>query len=106
MDDRTRELEEEVRQLTRTVEDMRGRMARLEGGDGQAAGGKRSRRGFLRMGAAAAAGALGWAAVRAVPAAAATGGNMVLGSANVAENPTDLTDDSGGGGDLTGGVFT
>jgi hypothetical protein len=40
-------------------------------------------------------GALGWAAVKAVPAAAATGGNMILGCANVAENPTTLTADGG-----------
>ena len=51
------------------------------------------------MGMAAAAGALGWAAVKAVPAAAATGGYMVLGSPNVAENATTLQADA----TITGG---
>jgi len=98
--DRTQELEEQVRRLSRTVEEMRGRVSQLEGGRPSDDGGViRSRRGFLRMGAAAAAGALGWAAVRAVPAAAATGGYMVLGSGNVAENATTLHDDAG----ITGG---
>ena len=98
--DRTQELEEQVRRLSRTVEEMRGRVTQLEGGKPSVDDGpKRSRRGFLRMGAAAAAGALGWAAVRAVPAAAATGQYMVLGNANLAENATTLHDDAG----ITGG---
>ncbi len=90
--DRTQELEEEVRRLSRTVDEMRGRMARLEVAAPADENGtvRRSRRGFLRMGAAAAAGALGWVAVKAVPAAAATGQYMVLGSGNSAANPTTL----------------
>lgn len=89
--DRTQELEEQVRRLTGTVDEMRGRLARLEGGGpARKDGSVRTRRGFLRMGAAAAAGALGWVAVKAVPASAATGGNMLLGCPNTAANPTTV----------------
>ena len=92
--DRTEELEEQVRRLTQTVDAMRGQMARLEGRQGPEAGLRRSdRRGFLRLGAGAVLGALGMAATKVVPASAATGGNMVLGQANVAENPTTLAAD-------------
>jgi hypothetical protein len=94
--DRTQELEERVRNLSQTIEEMRNRMARLEGRDPDAAAEKQSnRRGFLRLGAGAVLGALGWAAVRAVPASAATGGNMNLGNPNLAESPTTLTADGG-----------
>ena len=93
--DHTEELEKQVRELSRTVDEMRGRMAMLEGSEPPAKETPvRTRRGFLRMGAAAAAGALGWAAVKAVPAAAATGGYMVLGSPNLAENATTLKADA------------
>src|SRR6266446_10055071 len=94
--DRTEELEEQVRRLSRTVDEMRGRMAQIERRTPMKVDDvKRSdRRGFLRMGAAAAAGALGWMAVRAVPASAATGGNMLLGCANAAENATTLKPDA------------
>ncbi|HEY2597540.1 MAG TPA: hypothetical protein VGJ79_03575 [Candidatus Dormibacteraeota bacterium] len=92
--DRTEELEEQVRNLGQTVEEMRNRMARLEGRDPDAAAVRQSnRRGFLRLGGAAVLGALGWAAAKAVPASAATNGNMILGNANLAENPTTLTAD-------------
>lgn len=94
--DRSQELEERVRNLSQTIEEMRNRMARLEGLDPQAADAKHSnRRGFLRLGAGAVLGAFGWAAVRAVPASAATGDNMVAGQANLAENATTLTADGG-----------
>jgi hypothetical protein len=97
MERTTDELEQEVRQLKGEVDEMRARMARLETNTpGHQNGVPRSdRRGFLRLGAAAVMGALGWAAVRAVPAAAATGGNFILGNANLAEAPTTLTGDSG-----------
>ena len=89
--DRTQELEERVRNLGQTIEEMRNRMARLEGRDPEADAVKQSnRRGFLRLGAGAVLGALGWAAVRAVPASAATGGNMILGNPNSADAPTTL----------------
>jgi hypothetical protein len=89
--DRTRELEEQIRNLGQTVEEMRSRMEELEGRGSEAQVAKRSdRRGFLRLGAGAVLGALGWAAVKAVPASAATGGNMILGNANSADAPTTL----------------
>src|SRR5437588_2281604 len=88
--DRTQELEEQVRRLSTSMEEMRAELASLHGSAAGKTNTPRSRRGFLRMGVAAAAGAVGWAAVKAVPAAAATGGYMVLGSGNVAANPTTL----------------
>jgi hypothetical protein len=98
--DRTQELEEQVRRLSQSVDEMRAEIAGIHGGkDNQPKGSSSSRRGFLRLGIAAAAGALGWAAVKAVPAAAATGGPMLLGSTNVAENATTLQADAA----ITGG---
>ena len=95
--DRTQELEEQVRHLGQTVEEMRNRMARLEGRELEADAPKRSdRRGFLRLGAGAVLGAMGWAAVKAVPAIAATGGNMLLGCANTADATTSLASTSAG----------
>jgi hypothetical protein len=89
--DRTHDLEDQVRRLTGEVEDMRARMARLEGNGAMQNNATRSnRRGFLKLGAGAAMGALGWAAVKVVPAAAATGGYMILGSTNLANASTRL----------------
>ena len=89
--DRDQELEERVRDLSRTIDEMRSRMARLEGRGPDGTANKQSdRRGFLRLGAGAILGALGWAAVRAVPASAVTGGNMTLGVANSADAATTL----------------
>ncbi|TMB86434.1 MAG: hypothetical protein E6J37_12905 [Chloroflexi bacterium] len=69
--DRTQELEEQVRRLSQTVDAMRGRMSRLEGREPGAEVAKESnRRGFLRIGAGAVLGALGFAAARALPASA------------------------------------
>ncbi|MEP6753016.1 MAG: hypothetical protein ABI959_09745 [Candidatus Dormiibacterota bacterium] len=94
--DRDQELEEQVRNLGRTIEEMRSRMAKLEGRDPNSAVAKASdRRGFLKLGAGAVLGALGWAAVKAVPASAADGGNLILGSGNVAESATTLMADGG-----------
>jgi hypothetical protein len=92
---RTEEIEDQVRNLTRTVDEMRSRIAELEGrepniGNGTGAS---SRRGFLRLGAAAALGAVGLAASKAVPATAANGGNFVLGSANLAASSTTIQGD-------------
>jgi hypothetical protein len=94
--DGIQELQEELQRLTQTVAEMRSRMAKLEGrGSSTDSELKRSdRRGFLKLGAGAALGALGWAAVKAVPASAADGGNLVLGSANLAESATSLTGDT------------
>jgi hypothetical protein len=95
--DRTRELEEELRRLTQMVAEMRARMARSEGrrSSTDAESNHSGRRGFLRLGAGALLGALGWAAVKAVPASAATNGSLVLGNPNLAENPTTLVADGG-----------
>jgi hypothetical protein len=92
---RTEELEDQVRHLTSTVDEMKARMARLEGAEPADQNGTKrsSRRGFLRLGAAAALGSMGWAAVKALPAAAANGANFVLGQANLAESPTTLKGD-------------
>jgi hypothetical protein len=89
-----RELEDQVARLTTLVEEMRTRMARLER-SGRPAGPEapRTRRDLLKLGGAAALGAVGAAALRAVPAAAADGGTLMLGQANVAESPTLLTGD-------------
>ncbi|HET7467793.1 MAG TPA: hypothetical protein VFL29_14135 [Candidatus Dormibacteraeota bacterium] len=92
-EDSTHDLEQQVRSLSGTVDELRARLARLEtttGLDAPAEPSRGSRRNFLRLGVAAAASAFGWLAVKAVPAAAATGGYMVLGCANTAANPTTL----------------
>jgi hypothetical protein len=93
----TEEMEDQVRRLTRTVDEMRERMAALEAGEPKQnnGSGPSSRRGFLRLGAAAALGAVGWAAAKVVPASAATGGTFTLGQANLAENPTTIAADGG-----------
>src|SRR5258706_6358704 len=95
--DRTNELEEQVEKLTGDIEEMRARMTRLEGGESGHQNGvtPRSRRGFLRFGAGAVLGALGMAATKVLPASAATGGNFILGNANVAGATTGLAGDAG-----------
>jgi hypothetical protein len=92
---RTEELEDQVRHLTSTVGEMKARMARLEGAEPEDKNGTKrsSRRGFLRLGAAAALGTVGWAAAKAIPASAATGGSTLLGTPNLAENPTTIAAD-------------
>jgi len=92
---RTEELEDQVRRLTSTVDEMKARMTRLEGAEPEDKNGSKrsSRRGFLRLGAAAALGSLGWAAAKAIPASAATGGNAVLGTSNLAALPTTIQGD-------------
>jgi len=89
------ELEDQVQRLTRTVDEMRARMAALETGEPKHANGAApsSRRGFLRLGAAAALGAIGMAATKVLPAAAANGGPTLLGTANLAESPTTIQGD-------------
>jgi len=94
--DSKQELEEQVRSLSQTVDEMRGRIARLEG-EGPADGEKqarRSRRGFLRLGAGAAVGALGLAAGKILPAAAADGAAVVTGASVTGEHPTVITGDA------------
>jgi hypothetical protein len=92
---RTEELEDQVRRLTSTVDEMKARMTRLEDAEPEAknATKRSSRRGFLRLGAAAALGSLGWAAAKTIPASALTGGPTLLGTANLAENTTTIAAD-------------
>jgi hypothetical protein len=92
---RTEELEDQVRRLTSTVDEMKARMMNLESAEPEAKNGTKSssRRGFLRLGAAAALGSMGWAAAKALPAAAANAGNFILGQANLAESPTTIQGD-------------
>ena len=88
--DSTHELEQQVKRLREELDEMRARLAGLEDGRGNAQ--KRSdRRGFLKLGAGAVLGAMGVAAGRVLPAAAATGGNMILGNPNQADANTSLT---------------
>ncbi len=90
--EQNRELEEQVEQLVQTVSEMRSRIAQLEGkAPANGSSDHRDRRGFLKLGTGAVLGALGWAAVKAVPASANTGGNMLLGCANTADAATTLT---------------
>jgi hypothetical protein len=74
---------------------MKARMIKLETAepDNQNGSKRSSRRGFLRLGAAAALGSLGWAAAKTIPASALTGGPTLLGTANLAENPTTIAAD-------------
>jgi hypothetical protein len=98
--DRTQELEEQVRRLTQTVEAMRGRMTRLEGRESPSENGSKGsdRRGFLRLGAGAVLGALGWAAATAAPVSATDGGSIIIGNdTQLAETPTTLKGDGAAG---------
>jgi hypothetical protein len=90
--DRTHDLEEQVERLTGEVDEMRARMARLESSEPGNQNGTepKSRRGFLKFGAGAIMGALGMAATKVIPAAAATGGPTLLGNANSADAPTTI----------------
>jgi hypothetical protein len=91
--DREQELEAQVQRLTRMVEEMRSRLVTLEGSaparQGQPS--RSSRRGFLRLGATAAAGAVGMIAAKAIPAAAADGNTLTIGSAANANNMGETT---------------
>ena len=103
-------LSEEVARLTgliegqqRLLEEQRSRLDALESKDSNSDGGdtangngnqRHSRRELLRLAglaAAGAAGAAGISALQTLPAAAANGGNFMLGQANNADGGTDLT---------------
>jgi len=74
------ELEDQVTRLTALVEEMSARIAKMEGKPDQAApDAPRSRRDLLKMGGAAALGAVGAAALRVMPAAATTGNAILAG---------------------------
>src|SRR5881409_4057921 len=89
------EINEQIRRLTAAVNEMRIRVATLEDGDvpSEKPTKRTNRRRFLTLGAGAALGAVGMAASRVLPAAALTGAPFLLGSANLAENPTTLQAD-------------
>ncbi len=89
--DRTRELEEQVRRLSATIEEMRARLVRLEGHSDSTASDRSSRRNFLRLGGAAAAGALGLAASRVLPVAAANGDTMTVAGSMTGTSLTKMT---------------
>ena len=85
------ELEDQVTRLTALVGEMSARIAKMEGKPDQAApDAPRSRRDLLKMGGAAALGAVGAAALRVMPAAATTGNAILAGSANTADASTTL----------------
>lgn len=89
----TARLQDEVAQLTALVEEMKGRLERLEGGTADidpGNGNARSRRDLLKLAGAAAVGAAGAIVLRGVPAAAATGTQMVNGSINDTGVTTNL----------------
>jgi hypothetical protein len=80
-----------VARLTALVEEMRTRIARIERPAREVAlETPRSRRDLLKLGGAAALGAVGAAALRAVPANATTGLPVVAGQANTADATTTL----------------
>jgi len=94
----TAQLEDEVAQLTALVEEMKGRLERLEGGttdtdngDGNA----RSRRDLLKLAGAAAGGAAGAVVLGSVPAAAATNDPMVNGVTNQTGATTNVVPSGG-----------
>ena len=89
-----------VEEQRRLVDEQQARLEALEAQNADGANGngngdhRHSRRDLLRMAglvAAGAAGAAGMSALQSVPAAAANGGNFILGQANNADGGTDLT---------------
>jgi hypothetical protein len=93
--DHTEDLEEQVRRLETSVDTLQARLAQLEGKRVRKVSGSNSsnRRDFLRLGGAAALGAVGTAALRAAPVSAADGGAFTLGQANLAAIPTTIQGD-------------
>lgn len=90
------ELEEQIRRLTAAVNEMRIRVATLEAGEGSADKPARltNRRRFLTLGAGAALGAVGLAATKVLPAAAADGATVTTGATVTGEHPTVIQGDA------------
>ena len=87
------QLENEVAQLTTIVDEMKGRLERLEVGTlytDSGNGTARSRRDLLKLAGAAAVGAAGAIVLRGVPAAAATNGPVLMGQTNDTGVTTNL----------------
>jgi hypothetical protein len=94
---RTEELEQQVQHLTRVIEDMKTRVVRLEAADEAVAESdppRKTRRNFLKLGAATAVGAVGMLAGRAIPAAAADGATVMTGATVTGEHPTIIAGDA------------
>jgi hypothetical protein len=96
-------LQDEVARLTALVEEMKGRLERIEGrptpppGPSPTSGGGRngskdaqSRRDLLKLAGAAAVGAAGAVVLRGAPAAAATGDPIVMGQTNATGAATNI----------------
>jgi hypothetical protein len=95
---RTEDLEQQVKDLTRVIEDMKTRVNRLEAADEAVAESeppRKTRRNFLKLGAATALGAVGAVAARAIPAAAADGATVTTGNTVTGEHPTIIAGDAG-----------
>src|SRR5437879_6595675 len=90
------QLEEQVAQLSRQIEEVRARMRTLEDKTAtvQPIQANSNRRGFLRLAAGAAIGALGLAAGKVLPAAAANGNTVTTGNSFTEENSLFISDDS------------
>ena len=83
---------EEVSELRERLLELTARLQALEGEDQEGPDGTKvsSRRDLLKLAGALAAGTAGGLVLRPIPAAALTGGNMVLGNANDADAVTSL----------------
>src|SRR5713101_2046368 len=101
-------LQDEVARLTALVDEIKGRLERLEGRPGPpprpslASGGGRngsqdpqSRRDLLKLAGAAAVGAAGAVVLRSAPAAAATGDPILMGQTNATGATTNMTPAAG-----------
>lgn len=97
--ERIAELEEQVSRLTRLVEGRAGAAAlapvSVVKATDEAPVTRRSRRDLLKLAGAAAVGAAGAAALKTVPASAATGGPVLLGNTNNANQATTITETGG-----------
>jgi hypothetical protein len=86
-------LRDEVSELREKLTELTARLQMLEGEDQEGPDGTKvsSRRDLLKLAGALAAGAAGGLVLRPIPAAAASGTAMMLGQANDANAPTDLS---------------
>ena len=92
-----KELTEQVEQLSGLVQELQERLARLEAPAEHPEKERRSRRELLKLGGAAALGAVGAAAMGAVPAAATDGDPIVAGQTKTSESPTIIRSDQAPG---------
>jgi hypothetical protein len=83
-------VDEEIATLKALVDEQRLRLEQLEHGPTNGNGDVHSRRNLLKLAGAGLVGAAGAAAFSVVPAAAATGGNFILGQTNQADTRSTL----------------